>query len=160
MMRVDTGDLLQFLNAKGLTTELQAGSGQIYFNLQSGSQQWPVFIRIYEDSGLVQALGFFPAQLQPTAVADTARLLHLFNKELDVPGFGMDEDSKTVFFRCLLPTTGGQVDPELVWNMVSTMRSICEGFSQAVEAIASGITTLEELTKKAAEMKAKQQEGK
>ncbi len=159
MITLDSSHILQFLMEKGVDAQIQKETGQICFSFKKDQREWPVFIRIYEDNGLMQALGFFPVQLQENALPDTARLLHLFNKELDVPGFGMDEESKTVFFRCLLPTHGNRVHSELVWNMISTVKSICEGFSQAVEAISLGATTLVELTQQAAAMRSKEKES-
>ncbi len=145
MITVDPKHLVKFLEEKGIDAQIQKETGQVYFTIVKEQREWPLFIRIYEDGGLIQTLGFFPAQLQESSMADTARLLHLFNKELDVPGFGMDEESKTVFFRCLLPTQGNRVHSTLLWNMVSTVKSICEGFSQAVEAVAAGAMTLQDL---------------
>lgn len=156
MITLDSSHLIQFLKEKGIDAQLQTETDQIYFSFKDDKREWPVFIRIYEDNGLMQALGFFPVQLQESTFADTARLLHVFNKELDIPGFGMDEDSKTVFFRCLLPTHGKRVHSELFWNMISTVKSVCEGFSQAIEAIGVGATTFLELTQQAVAMRAKE----
>ncbi len=156
MLLVDPTQLVSFLGEKGLEAQIQKETGQIHFLFTKEEREWPVFIRIYEDSGLMQTLGFFPTQLKESSLTDTARLLHIFNKELDIPGFGMDEESKTVFFRCLLPTHGKKVHAKLVWEMVSTVRSVCEGFSQAIEAVAMGATTLLELTQQAEVMRNKE----
>jgi hypothetical protein len=89
-------------------------------------------------------------------VADLARLLHLLNKELDVPGFGMDEMAGVVFYRLMLPTPKKKIDADLLLAFLKTVEHVCQMFSTPIEAISTGQMTLDEILAKAQEMEEQQ----
>src|SRR5947209_3111552 len=99
MIALDNAALLAFFQREGQNAEIQAETNQLYFPIKVSNREFPVFIRIFEDSGLLQQLVFFPCKIDKKMTPDMARLLHMFNKELDLPGFGMDEVAGVVFFR-------------------------------------------------------------
>ncbi|MFQ5729728.1 MAG: YbjN domain-containing protein, partial [Waddliaceae bacterium] len=110
MMKVTLDALLKFLKKKNYDAKLQRETQQIYIILKLEEKEFPLFLRIFEQSDLLQLLVFMPIQIKPGTHADLARLLHLINKELDIPGFGMDENSEVAFYRCMLPTPEKKID--------------------------------------------------
>jgi hypothetical protein len=105
---------------------------------------------------LLQLLVFIPCQLQKEVIPDMARLLHLLNKELDVPGFGMDEMAGVIFYRLMLPTPNKKIEEELLGAFLRTVEQVCKMFSGPIEAVAMGATTLEEILTKAKELGSQQ----
>jgi hypothetical protein len=149
MIPLEINALLAFIQQQGHAAEIQAETNQIYFPLKAKEQEFPVFMRIFDESGLLQILAFFPCSLEKNTIADTARLLHMFNKELDLPGFGMDELSGVVFFRWMMPTDKKKVSEELLANFITTLKTVCQTFSTVIRAVAAGAVTFEVLLEKA-----------
>lgn len=155
MIKVDQDSLLQFLKSKSFDAKLQAETKQIYTLLSVQGRDFPLFIRIFEPSDLLQLLVFMPCQIKHGTHADLARLLHLINKELDIPGFGMDENAEVVFYRCMLPVPGKKIDEKLLETYLKSIQLICESISPPVIAVASGLATFAEIMKKANEQNTK-----
>lgn len=66
----------------------------------------------------------------------------MLNRELDVPGFGMEEQSKTVFYRIMMPAMDNNIDEKLIGAYLDTIKLVMSTFSPAVEAVASGQMSL------------------
>jgi len=149
-------DLLDFLKNKDYDAQIQKETDQIYIILKISEREFPLFIRIMGEGGLVQLMVFFPCNIKAEAVSDLARLLHTLNKELDIPGFGMDEKAGVAFYRCMIPTIDNQFNESVLEGFLNSVKIVCETFSPAVEAVAFGATTFDELLKKAEEQAQKQ----
>jgi hypothetical protein len=76
----------------------------------------------------------------------------MLNKELDVPGFGMDEIAGVVFYRLMLPTPNKKIDEELLLAFLKTIEQVCKMFATPIEAVGYGHTTLDEILQKTREM--------
>lgn len=50
----------------------------------------------------------------PKKFGEIARALHVLNRELDLPGFGLDETQSLVFYRTVIPAVQGVLDPRIV----------------------------------------------
>ena len=151
MIKVDLKTLLKFLTDLNFDAKLQEDTKQIYVILKVSGREFPLFLRIFESSDLLQLLAFMPCQIKHGTHADLARLLHLINKELDIPGFGMDESAEVAFYRCMLPTPGKQIDKRLLETYVKSIELICESIAPPVIAVASGLATFSEILQKARE---------
>jgi hypothetical protein len=151
MIKVDLDSLLKFLAEKKYDAKLQNETKQIYVILSLEGREFPLFIRIFDSSDLLQLLVFMPCQIKHGVHADLARLLHLINKELDLPGFGMDENAAVTFYRCMLPIPNKKIDENLLETHLKSITLICESISPPVIAVASGLATFEEILKKANE---------
>lgn len=174
MINLTPETLLNFLRKNNYVSDIQEETKQAYTILKIEKKEFPLFLRIYEQGELLQLLVFIPCHIesnpilaagnQPTAVSDEssqinkkavlgdmARLLHLFNKELDIPGFGMDESAGVVFYRVMLPTPKNKIDPELLLAFIKTAEYICKMFSHSIEAISTGRMSLDEIITKAKE---------
>lgn len=149
MLKLTNDALLTYFKKQGLDSQIQSETNQIYAPLKSGDREFPFFVRVFEESGLLQLLVFLPCNVPPERVADMARLLHMFNKELDVPGFGMDEMIGVVFFRAMVPSIKGEVSEATVESFLTTFKTVCHSFSPAVEALAAGVITFDEMLAKA-----------
>jgi hypothetical protein len=77
-----------------------------------------------------------------------ARLLHFLNKEVDMPGFGMDESQKLLFYRCVVPCMDAQINSRLLELYLGTTRIACETFMDAISLVSSGSVSVEDVFKK------------
>lgn len=141
-------DLLQCMRQHGYETEVQQDSKQLFTILKISKQEHPLFLRIFESSQLLQLLVFIPTKLSAATTAEAARLLHLLNKEVDMPGFGMDEMAHVIFYRLMLPLYEKQIDEEFFITYLKTAQNICELFTLSIEAVANGHATLDEILEK------------
>src|SRR5436853_6718427 len=116
MIDITPEALLQFMRKHKYESDIQADTQQVYTIFKINQKEYPLFLRVFDEGHLLQLLVFIPSHLEPNEqfslgkqattpqtthslkdekqkdiTADSARLLHLLNKELDVPGFGMDE---------------------------------------------------------------------
>lgn len=151
MIKVDLNTLQKFLTDKNYDAKLQEETNQIYVILKVSGREFPLFLRIFESSDLLQLLAFMPCQIKHGTHADLARLLHLINKELDIPGFGMDESAGVTFYRCMLPIPGKQIDERLLETYIKSIELICESISPPIIAVAGGLATFSEILQKARE---------
>lgn len=170
MIDLTLDSLLHFLVKKGYTTDLQKETNQLYTIFKIDEREYPLFLRIFEDAHQLQMMVFIPCHLNPTTenledspspidldspkgktIANLARMLHMINKELDIPGFGMDETAGVVFYRIVLTSNEKQIDEKLVLNYIKGAEQVCKLFAIPIEAVSTGQTTLDELLEKAKE---------
>jgi hypothetical protein len=149
MIPVNLDSLLVHLREKNYEVQIQTETHQIYHLFKIKGQEFPLFLRIVEGGVLIQLLLIIPTELKNSAVNDTARLLHLLNKELDIPGFGMDEIEKLIYYRMMLPTSDQKIPETILDTFFKAIHAICEGFSPAIFAVASGDVKFEEILEKA-----------
>jgi len=152
MLTLNKSSIVEFLNQRDLEATIQDETDQIYVKLAVEKREFPLFLRIYEDTGLLQLLVFLPCSLEKDKVAEMGRLLHMLNKEIDIPGFGMDEMAGVVFFRCIIPSHEKEIHGETLEAFLGTIQTISHSFSPAVEALAAGAVSFEEMLSKAQEM--------
>lgn len=159
MITLSLDSLQKALIEKKHSANIQKETEQVYCILKLEKREFPLFLRIYQDEELLQLLAFFPCEVKADTAAEVARLLHLFNKELDIPGFGMDELAGVVFFRCMIPTANRKISQELFDAYISTIELACKTFSPTVEAVAAGLITFDEILSKAREAAEKSQKN-
>ena len=147
-MLLTLDNIKTFLTEKGLQPQVQPETQQVFILFKIQNREFPLFFRIYEGEDLLQLLAFIPCMLKPTSLNDLARLLHLLNKELDLPGFGVDEKTGVIFYRFMLPTSNGEFDPNILGALIDSTQSITESFAPAVAAVAGGVATFDEVVKK------------
>lgn len=143
--------ILDYVQKKGFPAELQAETGQIVIVFKIGERECPLFIRIFEGGELLQLLAFLPCNIESVALGDTARLLHHLNKELDIPGFGMDEATSVIFYRCMIPVQNQQFDGTLFTAFLNSIQVACKSFAPIIAAVAYGGASYEDVLKKARE---------
>ncbi len=148
MFQATLPDLLECMRRHKYEVDIQHDSKQIFTILKIEKQEYPLFLRIFEESQLLQLLVFIPTQMTPATTVDVARLLHLLNKEVDMPGFGMDEMANIIFYRLMIPLHKKKVDEELFLTYLKASKHICEMFALPIEAVASGHATLNDILEK------------
>lgn len=172
MINMTPESLLAFMGKNQYEANIQADTQQVYTILKMNQREYPLFLRVFDQGHLLQLLVFLPSQLEPNeawlkkkedtflppnqekqaVIADIARLLHLLNKELDLPGFGLDELAGVVFYRLMLPTPKKKIDEDLLLAFLKTVEHVCRMFATPIEAVSSGQMTLNEVLMKAKEM--------
>ncbi len=151
MIDVNLDSLLVFLKDLQYDAQIQKETNQIYIPLKIEKIDFPLFIRVYDETHLLQLLVFMPTNIKASTKSDLARLLHFLNKEMDIPGFGMDEDSNVSFYRAMLPSHDKQIDEELVKTYLNSLQIIGNMFFPIISQVANGSTKFEEVLKKAKE---------
>ncbi|NGX46605.1 MAG: hypothetical protein K940chlam2_01801 [Chlamydiae bacterium] len=146
-MKLTHDNVFKEIERLNLKPSLQPETDQIHFVLDIKSNEVPVFTGIREESNLLQTLAYLPLQIADKTVSDTARLLHLLNHELDMPGFGMDEREKLIFYRCVIPCPEGELHDRVLEMYLSTTRLAVEAFLGAIAMITAGQTTVDEMFK-------------
>ena len=152
MMKLANPELMTSMGKLGLTATEQEQTKQLVAKFSQGGVEYPMFVRQLSDGNLLQLLTFVPCSINKEAFADVSRLLHMINKELDMPGFCCDEDSKTVFYRTVIPCMNNQIDEPLFHAYLNTTQHVFNMFGTIVQAIAIKATTLDEIMKKANEL--------
>ena len=176
MINITLDSLLQFMRKHQYESDIQGDTQQVYTILKINHKEYPLFLRVFDEGHLLQLLAFIPCHLQTNEqlmfgkkeiesqsnelqpeqqkniIADLARLLHLLNKELDVPGFGMDEMAGVVFYRLMLPTPKKKIESDLLLAFLKTIEHVCQMFANPIEAVTSGQMTLDQILAKAQEL--------
>lgn len=147
MIALNTNALLSYLKENGFTPQLHPDAQQFFILLQIDEHEIPVFFIIRPETHLLQLISYIPFEVRKEAVSELARLLHLFNQQIDMPGFGMDETQLLLFYRSVLPCPSGQVDPNLIDMYLGTARIAIETFIKPIALVASGHTSLDALLK-------------
>lgn len=151
MIPLDLNKIKHYLSTKGIEGEIQQESNQLCVLFKFGEREYPLFIRIYEGDALLQLLTFLPCNTKENTLGDTARLLHLLNKEVDTPGFGMDESAMLVFYRSMVPVNERKIDEKLFDAYLSASQVLCQSFAPVIAAVAYGAVTFEDVLKKTKE---------
>lgn len=151
MIKATLEGIEAFIKTLGLKTEKQAETEQLIVTLSIEQRDYPMFIRAYGEGSLIQFLTFIPCQVQSRYNAELARLLHHLNKEMDMPGLGMDEASNTVFYRVMVPIFTPEIKEDLIKAYIATSERVCDTFAGVIAAVANGIASFEEVLKKAEE---------
>ena len=125
----------------------QKETGQVFVITKIKEVEVPIFFGVHQESSLLQIVGYLPYQLHQSGFGEVARMLHLLNKQLDMPGFGMDEQEKLMFYRCVVPCPGEKVDENLLGMYIGTLRLACDTFMYAIGSIAGGTRKLDDFLK-------------
>jgi len=137
MIPLNLNDIQKHLKEKNYDVQFQEEHQQLYIVFREPEGDFPLFIKVANQ--LLQILIFLPCRVLPDAINGTARLLLMLNREMDVPGFGMDEGTGVVYFRFALPTTNDKIDPKLLEGLVLSAPRIAHMFFPIVRAGANGM---------------------
>lgn len=151
-MNISLAALLKFLNDRSYDAKIQPETQQVYAILKRGGSEFPLFLKIYPSNELLQLLVFMPVPTKKGMEADLARLLHFINKELDLPGFGMDEQNGVTFYRCMIPSPEKKIEPKLLESYLKAIDAVCDQVAPAVLAVATGSKSFDQILSKAKEL--------
>ena len=144
-MKISDENIVQSLTSQDIKAEPQKETNQIYFLLNHEDMNFPSFIRPLDGGNLLQIMVFIPVNVQKTGAGNLSRFLHMANKELDMPGFGMDEASSSVFYRVVVPTMEQKIDDTLFKAYIKTCHDVCATFCTIIQALSIGAITMEEV---------------
>ncbi len=147
-IKLKQDELIKLLNKFQLEPTLQSETDQVYIVMKIGEQEVPIFLGIRSEETLLQSVAYIPYQLEDKAINEVARVLHILNRELDVPGFGLDEQQKLMFYRCVILCPDHVLDEKILELYLATTRIAVESFMGAISMVASGKKTADELLKK------------
>ncbi len=140
---LDLNSLLNFLNRKKLEPQLDSQTGQIQILLNFSKREIPVIFNLISEGLILQSIAYLPITLPKKHLNDISRLLHILNKQLDLPGFGMDEKHELIFFRVPILSLEKTFSEELINVMLGTTELACDSFLTGIEMIANGSVSLE-----------------
>lgn len=149
MIPLNIQELQNFLQQQGHHVQLQEPTQQLSIVFNLAGQSYPLFVKT--DGYILQLLIFLPSIMEKQTRGDMARLLHLLNKEIDFPGFGMDEGPSVVFYRAVIPTLDGEINTTLLNNVIKTMPQVAHMFLPIISAVANGTLNYDAATKKVRE---------
>lgn len=151
MVALDLTTIYTHLKTKGHDVKLQEETQQIYEVITVNSLEYALFIKVSEEKTTLQLMMFYPIPLKDQYFGEVGRLLHLLNKTIDVPGFCMDENTRIVFYRSVIPAIDNSIDDDTLDAYVASTKLIAETFSNVIQAVAQGTASYQEVAKKAKE---------
>lgn len=140
--------LFQFLKENQLDPVLQKETGQLYTLFNKNGVDVYIFYVITSQNRMLQLIAYLPYQLHEKTLSDVARMLHMLNKELDMPGFGMDETEKLMFYRSVLPCFDGKIEEKQLLAHIKTVQLACDSFMHAIGLVAAGSASINDFLKK------------
>ena len=147
-IKLNQDELIKLLNKFQLEPTLQSETDQIYIVMKIADQEVPIFLGIRSEETLLQSVAYIPYQLEEKALNEVSRVLHILNRELDVPGFGLDEQQKLMFYRCVILCPDHELDEKILELYLATTRIAVESFMGAISMVASGKQTVDDFLKK------------
>jgi len=146
-MLLTLDNVQSYLAKKQISAQMQKDTGQLYIINTFQGIEFPTFLRVYDGGELLQILLFIPSNIKAGTEGEVARLLNLINKEIDIPGWGMDENSNVIFYRMMLPAFGKQIQEGLIDLHLRSLELLCQTFTPAIVAVAQGHMTYEGIVK-------------
>lgn len=153
MIQFKLEPILAFVQSKYADAKLQPETGQVLLMQKIHEADCPTFLRLVEQGEMLQILTFLPLKLKEKTLPDLARVLHLINKEIDIPGFGIDEESQVMFYRTMLPSSKQKIDEEVLEAYLGSIKMLLETFFPMIMAVNEGIASFKEVLKKVLESK-------
>ncbi len=147
MVDLTLDEIYKYLNDRELRPTLQRQNNQVFITLQVKKMEVPLFFAVLGEGTLLQMIAYVPYTMHEKAISEAARLLHYVNREIDMPGFGMDEKDRLMFYRLVLACVDKKVDERLLELYIATTRVACETFMEAIQLISSGTANFERVSK-------------
>ena len=149
MHTITPAHIMEQVKLLGYDPKFQKETNQVYFIFKHENYEFPLFIRPIHQNDFLQLVAFLPCSFKRECLHDLCRFLLMINKELDMPGFCIDESSKTIFYRLLLPSVNNEIPSELLAIFLNSAQSICKTFCKVIDAIGNGLMSLDETLEKA-----------
>ena len=137
-MKVKEHPLIEDLKKLGIECNFDERSHQVITIFHYGKKDFPIFFRELHEGNLLQIMVFFPSRFKSEHEPDLSRFLHKINRELDLPGLGMDEDSHTVFYRIVIDMVDKKSKKHVIEVYLNTIRAVCVNLADAIEGLANG----------------------
>jgi hypothetical protein len=132
----------ELLTKEGWTVQQHPESEQVSILLKLENIEFPTFFRIVSEGPVIQTVTFLPVSCDSETVADVSRLLHLINKEIDFPGFGLDETTSTIIYRTAFLYLDGDLDERILQLSLRGISTACTNFTPVISSLTEGRITL------------------
>lgn len=90
-------------------------------------------------SSLTQIHVVLPFLIKEGHLGETARMLMFFNQSMETPGFGMDERTKTIYYRFSFPHTTEKIADEAFIGILGMVMFYVDMLYEDIETVASGV---------------------
>lgn len=147
-MKLTTDNLKEHLISSKLHPHVQPETNQLYYTHKSNAGEYVIFLRIYEDDDKLQIMTFLPPQVLEDRFEVVGRILHHFNKEIDLPGFGLDEKMGLTYHRIMMLAPEGNLEETHLECYLNAIPLLCDHFLPAISLAASSPLTYNELTQR------------
>jgi hypothetical protein len=91
----------------------------------------------------------YPFGVHQPAFPDIARLILTLNKILPVPGFGLSEMDRMIFYHYTQLSVNGKIDPEVILAQIAMIVHYVNVHAKAFEAVATRQKTLQQVLEEA-----------
>lgn len=105
-------------------------------------------MELREEPGILQHVQFsilLPYEVKREFVGDLARLILLFNRSIDLPGFEFSEMDKMVLYRHTGLYQGGKISEHVLVSIIGNILTSVEVFGGYLEALGAGERTFREI---------------
>lgn len=137
--------LFNFLESHKLRPGIEEKSGQLYCGLASNGVEIAVLFMPSADKHLLQILLYLPIRYPVEKKEEVARLLHKINHMLDLPGFGMEETSHTIFVRHVQVLSNEQIDGNMLLSLLKILTTMVGKFYDMIDTVCKGEKTVDDL---------------
>ena len=145
MSTVTLNDLCTTITSLGYEATVQEETSQVFFSIRVKETDFPVFARPLENQAFVQLIAFIPGQNSDVTVNDTARLLHMINRELDMPGFCLDEANQVSFYRVLIAVREDKLSATDLQPYLDIFSRVLGTFANLVFAVSQGNLSMKDV---------------
>lgn len=151
MIQLDTESVMHHLKQLGYAPTYQEETKQIYILIKQEKLEFPLFFKIDPDKTSLQMVLFFPMKVKNNW-GDIARYLHYLNKEIDLPGFGMDETMGVIFYRATLLAEDGACSNQQFEGLLISIPRLASLFLPPIALLVQGSATYDVVTKRTREL--------
>lgn len=148
MFQATNENLLNFLKEQGKEAVFQNETNQIFYLFKAEGQEFALFFRIYEGEEMLQLITFFPVQVKKERFNAMARMLHTLNRDVDLPGFCMDERLGAIFHRIMIPLFyDKKIDKTALLSYIEAAEKLAGHFFSIIHGTAESSKSFEEILK-------------
>jgi len=148
-MDATLSNIQHHMESQDLKPQVQKDTQQLYSVFKHEEREFVIFVRLYEGKDLIQLLSFFPLQVSEKRRDVVARVLHMLNKEIDLPGFGFDENAGLIFYRLMIPLFDQQFDPRTFDLLYVALPRVCQQFWPVISHAVYSNATFDQMLQKA-----------
>lgn len=134
-----------FLEKHNLGPAIDPESGQLYCGYRIENSEFVLLLTPSEDHSLLQFVLFFPVTFSKEREAELGRLILKLNNLLDLPGLGLEEVGKTIYFRHAQPLAGSHIEEEVFLALMSSIPNIASTFLGVIHQVASGEKNVDDI---------------
>lgn len=96
---------------------------------------------------LLQLIFLFPFNYIDDALPSTARYLHMINKTIAFPGFGLSEPDHAIYYKYAFPLPEGASLSQLMTSFIGLIEFFYDTYAPHIEEIASGQKSFAEIVR-------------